>query len=230
MAGDGKVDKKKISVVMEQERQKEQEKAKMRRQLPGCLEQIEYFLRREAYGELLEFFQREDVRRLASMENDLAVFLIVLSIYQMELEEGTNQGILYGVRSMRTARERYLRAKFLMWRLEFLDEQEELLAFLQKCQVSVPFLKYLVHTSSFAKVETTFKLAMLLKEEGMFGKAFAMLNYVNELSPGLEAVFCEMADICIQLGQLESAASCLENIKNPSGILMEYQRKWGSVR
>ena len=229
MAEGKKLDKNKISIVIEQERQREAEKAKIRRQLPGCLEQIEDLLCTEAYGELLQYFQTEHVKKLASIENDLAVFLIIMSIYQMELEEGTDQGILHGIHSMTQAQERYLKAKFLMWRLEFLDEKDDLAVFLEEHLVSVPFLKYLIHTSSFAKAETAFKLAMICKEQGKFAKAFAMLGYVNQLSPGAEAVFCEMADICIQLGQMETAAGCIRNIKESSGLLTEYQRKWGML-
>ena len=54
-----------------------------------------------------------------------------------------------------------------------------------------------------------------------------MLNYVNELMPNQEIVFCEMADICMQLGQLEDALNCLKNIKNTSEILVRYYEKWG---
>ena len=117
-----------------------------------------------------------------------------------------------------------------MWRLEFLDERSGLSQALDEVPISVPFLKYLVHTSSFDKVNTSFKMAMLLKERGTFAQAFAMLHYVNELNPGEqgeELVLCEMADICITLGQMKGAAECLGRIHNPSGIFAEYQEKWG---
>ena len=220
-------DDRKILAIIEEERQQEEKKIELRRQLIQCRQQIEDYLKREAYEDLLAFYQTEQMQMLAGIENDVAVFLVILSIYQMELQEGTKQGILFGIHSMKDAQERYLRAKFLMWRLEFKDEMEGLALFMKQNRVSVPFFKYLVHTSSFTKEETAFKLAMILKENKKYGQAFGMLNYVNELSPGMESVFCEMADICMILGQVESAKSCLENIKNSSVILAEYREKWG---
>lgn len=145
----------------------------------------------------------------------------------MEIDEGTEEGILSEFSDMQSLVEHYLKVKFLLWRFEFLDEKAGLSDMIDKNSISVPFFKYLIHTSSFDKANTAFKLALLLKKKRKWGKAFAILNYVNELSPDEEIVFCEMADICIQTGQIGSAAECLGRIKNPSGILVEYQKKWG---
>ena len=163
---------------------------------------------------------------LSKIENDIAIFCIVLSIYQMEQQEGVERGILYGIHSMEEAVTHYLSIKFLMWKVEFGDEEERAKAFRGMRQASVPFMKYLIHTSSFDNTNTAFKLAMLLKNAGSLAAAFAMLNYTNELSPGEEVVFCEMADICMMTSQYRAAADCIAKISNPSGILAGYQEKW----
>lgn len=216
-----------FAVEMEKEKQEAEEKRKLLDSCAGYRKEIDDFLRKKAYEELIEYFQTDGMKKIVSIDSDAAVFSIILSIYQMELAENAVHKILDGTDSMEEAEERYLGAKFLMWRLEFGDEKQELLEFIKEHQVSVPFLKYLIHTSAFEKANTAFELAVLLKENSCLAQSFGMLNYVNELSPGEEMVFCEMADICIQLGQYESAAACIGRIENPSEMLVEYQKKWG---
>ena len=143
----------------------------------------------------------------------------------MEVEEHLEYNIFSNIRSMSEAREYYLKVKFLIWRLEFEDNDEELEGFIKGHQVSVPFLKYLIFTSSFDKVNTSFKLVMLLKKIGKLSQAFAILNYINELCPDEEMVLCEMAEICMNMGQYENAAFCIGRIEKPSETLIQYQRK-----
>ena len=80
------VDDRKILAIIEEERQQEVKKNELRRQLIHCRQQIEDYLKREAYEELLAFYQTEQMQMLAGIENDVAVFLVILSIYQMELQ------------------------------------------------------------------------------------------------------------------------------------------------
>jgi len=216
--------------LLEENRRVAEEKRKLRDQFADYREEINDFLNRKAYEELLAYVQSDKMGVMSKIENEAAIMRVVLSIWQMEEQEGITEGILTGISDLESAVERYLKVKFFMWRLEFLDERSGLSQALDEVPISVSFLKYLVHTSSFDKMNTSFKLAMLLKERGRLAQAFAMLHYVNELNPGEqgeELVLCEMADICITLGQMKGAAECLGRIHNPSGIFAEYQEKWG---
>lgn len=217
----------KIKRSVEMERQEEEKRTKIRQLSEGYRDEIDELLRKESYQELEMYFQSEKIHKICQIENEAAIMNVILNIYDMEVQEGVERGILYDVHDMKSAVDWYLKVKFLMWRLEFLGEKKDISSYMQEDRISVPFLKYLIHTSSFHRIDTSYKLAMLLKELGKWGKAFAMLNYVNELMPDQEIVFCEMADICIQLGQLESAVQCLGNIKNPSEVLVKYQERWG---
>lgn len=216
-----------FTIEIEREQCEVEERRKLLEDFAGYQKEVDDLLRKGAYSELLEYYQTEKMSMVSKLENQAAIMWIILSIYQMEIDEGIEEGILSECSEMQSAVEHYLKVKFLMWRFEFLDDETGLSNMIDKYPISVPFLKYLIHTSSFDKVNTAFKLALLWKKKGRWGKAFAVLNYVNELSPDEEIVFCEMADICIQTGQINSAMECLGRIKNPSGILAEYQKKWG---
>ncbi len=217
----------KLSEEIEISKKKQKEKDLLRKKAVAYREEIDTLIISSEYEELLEFYEKEDLKRLSGIENDIAIFQIILYIYQMEQRENVEQGILNGVRSMGEAVERYLQMKFLLWRVEFRDEEEGRAAFQNMQQISIPFLKYLIHTSSFDKANTAYKLAMFFKGAGKIASAFAMLNYTNELSPDAEIVFCEMADICMMAGKYKDAAACIARIKEPSEVLVKYQQKWG---
>lgn len=222
----GEWDSRQFMELMEQEKQKETEKQELREKYAGCRKKIDAFLEEGAYGQLQDYVQTQEVQILSKLESDVALLCIVLSVYFMEQQEGAEHVILEGVRSLQQMRERWLTAKFLMWRLEFTGEKEGLGEFLEKYQVSVPFLKYLVHTSSFDKANTSLKLAMFLKENHKLAAAFAMLSYVNELCPDEEFVLCEMADICMRAGQFKQAQEYIGRIQNPTGILNGFLERW----
>lgn len=223
----GEWDRDQFLESIEQEKQKEKEKQQLRERYADYREKIDALLEKKAYGQLQDYFQTEEIKVLSNIEDDVALFCIILSIYSMEVEEGVEPGILDGVRNMQEIEERWLKLKFLMWKMEFTEEKEKLAEFLERYQISVPFLKYLVNTSSFDKANTAFKLAMILKNAQKPIAAFAMLNYANELAPNEELVFCEMADICMNLGQYKEAQECIRRIENPTGILVAYLERWG---
>jgi hypothetical protein len=216
-----------FTVEIEREKHEAEERRKFLEDFADYQKKVNELLKRREYSELLEYYQTEKMSMVSKLENKAAIMWIILNIYQMEIDEGIEEGILSKFSDMQSAVEHYLKMKFLMWRFEFMDEGAGLSEMIDSHPSSVPFFKYLIHTSSFDKANTAFKLALLLKKKGKWGKAFAILNYVNELTPDEEIVFCEMADICIQTGQTGSAAECLGRIKEPSEILVEYQKKWG---
>ncbi len=213
--------------IVEKERRREEENKKFLQQHEGYQKEIDRMLEDKAYDELLDYYQSEPVRKLCLMENDVAIMNIVLAIYQDEVKNGSEGKILTDIHSMKEARERYLQAKFMMWRLEFFHENGRFLKFIEKNPVSPYFLMHLIYTSSFEKGDTTLKMAILLKESGRFAQAFAMLNFLNQLCPGEEIIYCEMADVCILAGKFESANDCIQRIKNPSEVLTQYRKKWG---
>ena len=211
-------------------RRSAEEKKKWKEEFAGYQRNVDELLRKKAYQELLDFCFSEEMQIMSKIENEAAVLNVIASIFQMEKEEGIQQGIFTEISDMESLLQRFYRIKFLLWRLEFFQEREELSKAVEAAYVSVPFFKYVIHTSCFDKVNTSYRLAMLLKDIGKPAQAFAMLNYVTELGPGErgeELTFCEMADICIQLGQLKHAAACLGKIKNPSEIFASYQERWG---
>lgn len=188
---------------------------------------IEQCLEQEKYGELIELFQRKEVVEIVQMNTSIAILNLVVNIYQMEQEERIPHKILDGLHTLKEVEEAFLEVKFLLWKLEFTDEEEQFMDYAIDQQISVPYMKYLIHTCAFNKEDTAKKIAMQYKQRGSFGKAFGMLNYLNELSRNEEFVYCEMADICILLQQYQKAAYCIGRIQKPTELLAEYEQKWG---
>lgn len=213
--------------MIELERQLEEQNNKFRQRFLGYREELDDILAREAYEELPDYCQAEFFREMRLLENDAAIMNVVVSIYQDERKNDSENRILTGVHSLRQAKERFLSLKFLMWRFEFFGESDGFIKFLENNPVSPYFLMHLIYTSSFDKGNTALKMAMLLKENERFAHAFAILNFLNQLCPEEEIIYCEMADICIRTGQIKSAKDCIARIKHPSGVFELYRKNWG---
>lgn len=188
---------------------------------------IERYLEEEKYEELIELFQKKEVAEIVQMDTTMAIVNLSVNIYQMEQKENVSHKILDRLHTLKEVEEAFLKVKFLLWKLEFMDEEIQFIDYVIDQDISIPFIKYLIHTSAFNKEKTAKKIALQYKEKGSFGKAFGMLNYLNELSSREEFVYCEMADICIQLQQYQKAADCIGRIRKPTELLAEYERKWG---
>lgn len=196
-----------------------------KRSLEKCKRQVNRFLKDKKYEELLALFQTEEVRELSLIDNHFANMSVILSIYYMEQNEKDAYQIFDGIDDMQDAEKKYLRIKFLVWRLEFTGDKVNVGKDILKNKISNSFLKYVIHTSSFDKAHTAYELGMVFKEEKRYVDAFSMLRYAAELEPE-EIVFCEMADICVKMKQYLMAETCIRQIKTPSSVLEEYQKLW----
>ncbi|MFP3153754.1 glycosyltransferase [Lachnospiraceae bacterium ZAX-1] len=199
---------------------------------------------------LLAFLKEDEFRSAyAYMDSSIAQMYIILSIYGMELSENVAHTILEHGETMRELIDYYLSLKFQIWRVEFeyLSEVEKMkkdcpefdsskdgntktemnmIDFFTKNNVSVPAIKYILHTASFDKLNTACRVALLLKKHKRQGQAFAIFSYALELSPGEEVILCEMADICYMNQKKEGMLHCIDLIKKPTGILEIYREKW----
>lgn len=218
----------KIKEEIEKDKQEiEERQAVFKRDYYKYRKIAEQYLVQESYSDLVPFFEQEAAIKISQLDNTMAVLRIAVSIYQMEQEENVPIKILDGLHTLEEVEQVYLTSKFILWRLLFRDEKKEFIDYVADKQLSIPHIKYLIHTSAFEKADTAFQIAMLFKEGGYFGKAFAMLNYFNELGGDPELVYCEMADVCFQARQYKAAADCISKIQNPSGLLNQYEQKWG---
>ena len=213
--------------IEQDKKQIQERKQAFEKNYPIYKRKIEQALEQERYKDLIKLFQREEVIRIAQLDNMMGILHVAVSIYQMELQEKVPHTILDSLHTIKEVETVYLRTKFLMWKLEFADETETFMDHVMERQISVPYIKYLIHTSAFYKADTSEKIALSFKERKSYGNAFGMLNYLNELGGSEEYVYCEMADICMLLQQYQQAADCIARIQKPTGLLAEYERKWG---
>lgn len=187
---------------------------------------IEQYLQEEKYNEIVILFEQKEVLELAQMDTGFAILNIIVNIYCMELNEQTAHKIWNHVHSLDELIQIYLRLKMYLWRLEFTEDKNSFIDYVMEQKISVPCIKWLIHTSAFKKSDTVYQIALLYKERRCYAAAFGMLYYLNELSSDKELINCEMADLYIQLQQYQAAADCLEKIKHPSELFERYKQKW----
>lgn len=187
---------------------------------------IEQYLCEEKYNEVVALFEQKDVLELAQMDNEFAILNIIVNIHRMEQSEQVEYSIWGRKHTVRDVEDTYLKLKMYLWRLEFTEDQDSFIGYILEHQISIPCIKWLIHTSAFKKAETAYKIALLYKKREYFVQAFAMLYYLNELCSEEELVYCEMADIYMQLHRYEAAADCIKKIHHPSALFDKYKKKW----
>lgn len=188
---------------------------------------IEKCMKEERYPDITTLFEQKDVLELAQMDHDFAVLNIIVNIYRMELREQTIEHIWDHMHTMEDMISFYLRLKMYLWRFEFTEDQTSFLKYVSEQKITIPCMKWLIHTSSFKKADTVYKIAVWYKERQYFVQAFQMILYLNELSSQKELIYCEMADIYIQLHEYEAACNCIKKIQYPTKLLEQYKQRWG---
>ncbi len=194
---------------------------------PNYKKMIEQCMREERYHDITTLFEQKDVLELAQIDNDFAVLNIIVNIYRMELNEQTTEHIWDHMHTMDDMISFYLRLKMYLWRFEFTEDQTSFLKYVSEQKITIPCVKWLIHTSSFHKADTVYKIAVWYKERQYFVQAFQMILYLNELSSEKELIYCEMADIYIELHEYEAACECIKKIQYPTKLLEQYKQRWG---
>lgn len=186
---------------------------------------------------LLSTGDRETLSKVLSSEKvvleircitDIAYMVLANQIFQQEVAEHAERTVLDGHTNMDEVVAFIRELRFRIWRMEFhIDENEDLklVNYIRENKISSYFLKYIIHIAGMDKIQTLKRLAKRFLEYHMFGYAFAMLKYADELSPGSEEILCTMAELCMQAGKKEIAVQCVGRIKNPSQLTEETCRK-----
>lgn len=218
------------------DKQIEQEKKQIRnkerilhQKYPGYRKMIEQYMLEEKYDRIEALFQEKDVLEIAQMDTEFAILNIIVNINRMEQKEKEEYKIWNQMHSIEEILNIFLTVKMFMWRIEFTEDQTHFIDYVLEHKISVSYIKWLIHTSAFKKADTAFKIAMLYKERKYYVQTFAMLNYFNELSDEKELIYCEMADVWMQMQQYQAAEDCMKKIQNHSVLLEQYKRKWGLV-
>lgn len=213
---------------IEQEKRQIAEKEQLYYQnYPNYKKMIERYMREGRYHDITTLFEQKEVLEIAQIDNDFAVFNIIVNIYRMELNEHTSEHIWDHMHTMKDMISFYLRLKMYLWRFEFTEDQTSFLKYASDKKITIPCMKWLIHTSSFKKADTVYKIAVWYKERQYFVQAFQMILYLNELSSEKELIYCEMADIYIQLHKYEAACECIKKIQCPTKLLEQYKQRWG---
>lgn len=117
-----------------------------------------------AIQRLLKFFENKELVKELSEVNDFAYIVVMMEMYDLELQAGIKRNVFYWADSLQGAIDVIRQVKFLLWEIEFLDDTESgqlLLGFLESVGISMPAFEYLVFITSYDKEKMVSYLSKL---------------------------------------------------------------------
>lgn len=196
-------------------------------ELPKYYRQINSLLKEGDKENLSIMLSSEEFCSKFETVTDMAYMVLVNQIYQEELKEHATRTILDGFDSIEGILAFIQEIKFRLWRVEFDmedDAGEQFMKLVDRYQMSNCLLKYMVHVAGMDKVKLLLKLSIMFLDRNMISKAFALLKYADELSPGTEEILCTMANLCLQVGKKSEALYCLQQVNEPTKLTETFRK------
>lgn len=103
---------------------------------------------------MLDFFENKELVKELSEVNDFAYMVIIMEMYDLELQAGIKNHVFYWSDSLQGVIDVIRQVKFLLWEIEFLDAPDSgqlLLGFLGDVKISMPAFELLVYVTSYDK-------------------------------------------------------------------------------
>lgn len=151
----------------------------------------------EAHEKLLAFFEDENkTAPYGNRSNAMIEMIVIMDIYKAEVQMAEKNTILdrkiQGKPMRRSELTAYMREfRFLMWRLEFTDEADagvNFIEFLKANQVSPVFLCKAVNTMAADEFSMLCVIMELTLDAKMFRHAYWLLLKMQRLAPGEESI------------------------------------------
>lgn len=221
--------------VREKEKQEQEWHRSYKQQEQEVLEKIEQNLAlgtQEARAELLTMFRNQEFTEIYKTRNALAYMIVIMQVYEKEIQAGEKETILDMGRSCQELKEKYVELKFILWRIDFVKDEsgkEMLLDFIRKNHATPYMIRRVIDTSVFQthQEQMLIKLSDIFIEQNMLRYAFHMLEYLDELSPGNEEILCMLAELMGSAGKQAQAAEYLDRVKKPGGLTERMREKYG---
>lgn len=221
--------------VREKEKREQEWQRSYKQQEQEVLEKIEQNLAlgtQEARTELLTMFRNQEFTEIYKTRNALAYMIVIMQVYEKEIQAGEKETILDMGRSRQELKEKYVELKFILWRIDFVKDEsgkEMLLDFIRKNHATPYMIRRVIDTSVFRthQEQMLIKLSDIFIEQNMLRYAFHMLEYLDELSPGNEEILCMLAELMGSAGKQAQAAEYLDRVKNPGGLTERMREKYG---
>lgn len=221
--------------VREKEKQEQEWQRSYKQQEQEVLEKIEQNLAlgtQEARAELLTMFRNQEFTEIYKTRNALAYMIVIMQVYEKEIQAGEKETILDMGRSCQELKEKYVELKFILWRIDFVKDEsgkEMLLDFIRKNHATPYMIRRVIDTSVFQthQEQMLIKLSDIFIEQNMLRYAFHMLEYLDELSPGNEEILCMLAELMGSAGKQAQAAEYLDRVKKPGGLTERMRERYG---
>lgn len=145
----------------------------------------------------------------------VAEMYIIMKIYEKELKDGIENGILEQGNTVEELRRYLQELKFILYRVDFdidKESEDELLFFLKQHNTSMATLEIMSTTVVMRPIHMMLKLENIFKRKDMYREKFVIDNFINQRWPGNYRILYEQAEICKKVGREEYARECLLKI------------------
>lgn len=147
------------------------------------LQRMNRLLEEQKYDEIVHLFIQEGYAAFYSTRNAFVNINLAVKIYIRE--EGLENHVFWNIKSMEQLQQKIQRLKFLIWRLEYVgdDETKELLLlYLTEHRPSNWLIKYLIITTALDKKTVILDFIKLFQKWNMTAYTINFLNDIREYS------------------------------------------------
>lgn len=183
----------------------------------------------EAYNQIVNLYNDQYFVELFKNEPDYAYMYNIIQIYTAELTAGRTETILDIGDSISDYVQLFQKAKHILWRIEFTDDDAAvglMLHFIKVYKLSPFFIMHLLKTSAFTQ-EVYMRLVDIFASNNMISYEYYTLSLLNDLMPGDETILCLLTSLAISIGKRDIACGYLSQIKTPGSTTERIREKYG---
>lgn len=184
-----------------------------------------------AKEKIMDIIAEGDFCEIYSGRTNIAYLILIMDIYQREIDNGETRTILDMGSSLKTLIQIFNQIKFFIWRLEYAVEDEgnrELIAMWLKENKPSPYmLEYIINVTSANVFCDIYKLAELCFQYRQYRISYYLFSQLNAETPGNEDVCVRLAELYIIASRKDDAKEIIRTIQNPGDKVRTVREKYG---
>lgn len=206
--------------------------------LPHIRAEIDRILKQETEVEmriecLSEMLESDELKRNYQMVEEIAAINIAVKVSILEIQNNEKSNILKGIMNLRELMLYLQRVRFLIYRLDFLPEEETVSEFLQMVQekeLTITSLGEFIVMAAVHPLQVALRIEEFFWNNRMYGKIVLFLEFILHKWPGNQRLMQKLVDLYLIAGKTAYAATyqkLLEEYEEGEELTLEEQeRRW----